>query len=97
MLAMNTNEQSLSTKEDQTMDKRWTTKFAIWVRAIGVQNLVFQMRSKGHSVSPACVYLWISGTNAPHHKKAKGLVEIAGGQLTLEDIYNHQEEVKTNE
>lgn len=84
-------------KRDQTISKRWTTNFGRWIKDFGVQNLVFQLRAMDHSVTPACIYLWIAGTCAPRADKAMEIVRIAGGELTLADVFNHQEEMKTNE
>jgi hypothetical protein len=76
-------------------DARWQTRFGSWVDEIGVFRIVDAL---GHdpdlAVTSHAVYRWLSGNCAPNPRRARALVELSGGELTLEVIYDHTREMK---
>jgi len=74
-------------------DKRWNSKFAGFVQSYGVEKLARQLR-----IAPSAVYHWMSGKTSPHPAKAISIQRIArrrGFSLTLEEIYQHSREVRS--
>ncbi len=74
---------------------RWDTQFGRWVGSYGVPRIV---RELGHdpmlSVTSHSVYEWLAGRRQPNPKRALELVNMSGGQLTLETIYHHACEMR---
>ena len=66
-------------------DRRWESKFGRFVREYGVARLAARL-----NVTPAAVYLWISGKTRPQTGKAIEICQIARPQrLSIEEIYRH--------
>lgn len=75
-------------------DKRWNSKFAGFVQDYGVENLAKRLR-----IAPSAVYHWMSGKTSPHPAKALSIQRIAkrrGLSLTLEEIYQHSRDVRSD-
>jgi len=74
---------------------RWQTDFGRWVSDVGVSHIVSAL-----GVDPALritnqtVYEWLQG-HAPSPHRAIALVQISGGRLTLEAIYEHGRAVRS--
>lgn len=73
---------------------RWKTEFGLWIAEVGVSAIV---RALQHDpdlrVTPGAVYEWLQG-HAPSYARARALVRMSGGRLTIEAIYRHGSEVK---
>ena len=73
---------------------RWGTAFGRWVSDVGVSRIVSAL---GHDpdlrVTNKAVYEWLRG-HAPRPSRAAALVELSGGRLTLEAIYDHARELR---
>jgi len=73
---------------------RWETEFGRWVGDFGVSRIV---KALAHDpdlrVTNQAVYEWLQG-HAPRPARAMALVELSGGQLTLEAIYEHGREIR---
>ena len=75
-------------------DSRWETTFGKFVRKHSVQRLVFELRSQGFSVTTTAIYYWLRpGGPNPKPKHAKAIVDLSNGELTMEDIYSHQQQI----
>ena len=73
---------------------RWETKFGRWVSETGVPRIVAALaRDPDLRVTNNTVYHWIRG-HAPRPERAQALVELSGGRLTLEAIYDHGRQVR---
>ena len=73
---------------------RWETKFGRWVSDVGVSCIVSALaRDPDLSVTNQAVYEWLQG-HAPRPARAVALVELSGGRLTLEAIYQHGREIQ---
>jgi len=70
------------------VDRRWQTRFGSWVRGYTVHRLAGDLRLTDKSV-----YDWVSGRFVPHPSHAIGIVQLAGGAISLEDVYRHRAEV----
>ena len=68
---------------------RWETDFGRWVGDFGVPRIV---KALAHDpdlrVTNQAVYEWLQG-HPPRPARAMALVELSGGRLTLEAIYQH--------
>jgi len=73
---------------------RWETKFGRWIGETGVPRIVAALgRDPDLRVTNNAVYNWLRG-HAPRPDRARALVELSGGSLTLDDIYNHSRQVR---
>jgi len=73
---------------------RWETEFGRWVSETGVPRIVAALaRDPDLRVTNNAVYHWLRG-HAPRPERAKALVELSGGRLTLEAIYDHGRQVR---
>jgi hypothetical protein len=73
---------------------RWETDFGRWVSETGVPRIVAALaRDPDLRVTNNTVYHWLRG-HAPRPERAKALVELSGGRLTLEAIYDHGRQVR---
>jgi len=73
----------------RSRDSRWRTKFGRWVADVGPSVIVDALRPDPDlRVTVGCVYGWVRGT-APRPERARALVELSRGRLTLEDVYRH--------
>lgn len=72
----------------------WDTDFGRWVGDFGVSHIVDALgRNPELRVTHQAVYSWIRG-HAPNPTRARELVRLSGGQITLDVIYRHAEEIK---
>lgn len=73
---------------------RWQTPFGQWVSDFGVSRIVSALAPNPDlRVTHDAVYHWLGG-HAPRPARAMALVELSGGRLTLEAIYQHVQEVR---
>ena len=73
---------------------RWQTDFGRWVSDVGVPRIVASLaHDPALRVTNQTVYEWLQG-HAPRPSRAMALVQMSGGRLTLESIYNHCREVR---
>jgi hypothetical protein len=77
----------------ESVSQQEETKFEQWVRRYGVSNLVHAMHALGpdYAVTFSAIYQWIRGQHEPRPAKIRGVVKIADGALTLEDVHQHFE------
>ena len=74
--------------------RRWRTYFGSWVRAYTVPRLTRELQTLGHPVTPNAVYEWLAGRVAPHPDRALAIARLSSGQVSLQDIYQHREDVR---
>lgn len=75
-------------------ERRWSTRFGRWVRQYGVTRIVADLSSDPMlRVTPNAVYMWLRG-HAPHPTRAQALTRLSGGELTIEAIYSHPQELE---
>lgn len=68
---------------------RWTTDFGRWVAEYGVPSIVAALACDPDlRVTNDAVYQWIKGVE-PRPARARALVRLSRGRLTLEAIYEH--------
>jgi hypothetical protein len=73
---------------------RWDTDFGRWVADYGVPRIVSALaRDPDLRVTNHAVYHWLKGF-APRPDRAFALVELSGGQISLEAIYRHCQQVR---
>jgi hypothetical protein len=73
---------------------RWETEFGRWVGDFGAPRIVKALaRDPDLRVTNQAVYEWLQG-HAPRPARAMALVELSGGRLTLEAIYEHGREIR---
>jgi len=76
---------------------RWQTEFGQWVSDFGVPRIVAALaRDPDLRVTNQTVYEWLQG-HAPRPTRAMALVEMSGGRLTLEAIYDHGRQMRSRE
>jgi len=72
---------------------RWHTTFGRWVDEIGVPSIVSHLSTDPDlKCTRGAVYGWLDG-HRPRPERAQALVEMSGGRLTLDAIYNHRSEL----
>jgi len=82
----------------RSRDGRWETRFGQWVDLIGVFRIVEALgEDPSLSVTSHAVYDWLRGECAPNPKRAIALVELSGGEITLDAIYRHRAEMQRAE
>lgn len=72
---------------------RRTTAFGQWIALTGVRAIQADLATQGLRVHSTAIYHWISGRAAPRITHAAALVRMSAGQLTLDAIYRHSEEL----
>ena len=73
---------------------RWETEFGQWISDFGVSRIVSALaRDPDLRITNQTVYEWLQG-HAPRPARAVALVELSGGRLTLDAIYQHSREVQ---
>ena len=73
---------------------RWETKFGRWVAEAGVPTIFAALgRDPDLRVTNNAVYNWLRG-HALRPDRARALVDLSGGSLTLDDIYDHSRRVR---
>ncbi len=76
---------------------RWQTEFGRWVGDFGVPQIVKALaRDPDLRVTNQAVYEWLQG-HPPRPARAMALVDLSGGRLTLEAIYEHGREIRRPE
>ncbi len=72
---------------------RWSTRFGRVVAEIGVPEIAKALASDpALKVPKRAVYSWLEG-HEPRPDRARALVRISGGKLSLETIYGHKREL----
>lgn len=68
---------------------RWESEFGRWVSDYGVPRIVAALaRDPDLRVTNDAVYQWLKGVE-PRPSRARALVRLSRGRLTLEAIYEH--------
>ena len=76
---------------------RWQTEFGRWVADFGVPRIVAGLaHDPSLRITNQTVYEWLQG-HAPHPARAMALVEMSGGRLTLDAIYQHGRQMRQSE
>lgn len=67
------------------------TKFERWIKRYGVNQLVTQLANRGKDTraSLGVVYAWIRGEHEPRSAKRRVILQLAAGELTLDDLDAH--------
>lgn len=73
----------------------WNTQFGNWLTGYGLSKLATQMELRGTPVTRQAVIQWRDGDTSPRPKHALAIVELAAGQLTLDDVYKHRAQLAT--
>lgn len=74
---------------------RWNTPFGRWIAEVGVQAITTNLaRHPELAVCPGAVYQWIKGAASPSYERSKALVELSGGELTIDMIRDHRRVVR---
>ncbi len=85
---------ALAQGRHRRVPSRWDTEFGRWVRDFGVSRIVASLaRDPDLRVTNQAVYEWLQG-HAPRPNRAAALVELSGGRLTLEAVYDHSRQVQ---
>ena len=75
-------------------DGRRTTVFGRWLAETGVGEVVDALADDPDlRVTANAVYEWLRG-RAPRPERARALVRLSRGRITLNDIYDHVETMK---
>jgi hypothetical protein len=73
---------------------RWDTAFGRWVSDVGIPCIVSALADDPDlRITNQTVYEWLQG-HAPRPSRAKALVDLSGGRLTLDAIYEHGREIR---
>lgn len=73
---------------------RWQTDFGKWVREVGVRAIVSEFElDPDVRCTPAAVYKWVDG-HEPRPERARALVALSRGALTLEMVYSQRREIE---
>lgn len=78
-----------------TFPRRWTTKFARFIKSYGVESLAAKL-----DVRPSAIYHWIRGSTTPRPVHAEIIQRLArerGSRLTMDDIYGHARDVRADQ
>ena len=87
-------EKALSLGRFKRDPARWDTEFGSWVREVGVPRIVSALaRDPDLRVTNSAVYQWLQG-HEPRPARARALVRLSGGRLTLDAIYDHARQVR---
>ena len=85
---------ALSKGRYRRVPSRWDTEFGRWVGDVGVPCIVSALaRDPDLRVTNQTIYEWLQG-HPPRPSRARALVELSGGRLTLEAIYDHARKVR---
>lgn len=72
---------------------RWRTRFGRFVAETGVPRIVEALASDPDlRVTRQAVYSWVAG-HEPRPDRARALVAMSEGRLTLETVYSHNREL----
>jgi hypothetical protein len=66
------------------------TRFGRWILGYGVSRLTRDLGARGQPVTRRAAYWWAAGHKMPRPAIARVLVEVAGGSISLDDIYGKQ-------
>ena len=71
---------------------RWGTRFGSWVKRYGTGNLARDVGVGlyGAPLTPKAVIQWVAGSRAPRPAHALRIVQLAGGRVSLDDIYRQR-------
>lgn len=73
--------------------RRWRTRFGKWISNMTVSAIVAELnRSPDTACTPQTVYAWLNG-RAPRPERARALVQLSGGEISLDDIYSQRDQV----
>ena len=87
-------QEALAKGRYRRVPSRWETEFGRWVGEFGVPRIVKALaRDPDLRVTNQAVYEWLQG-HPPRPARAMALVELSGGRLTLEAIYQHGREIR---
>lgn len=69
---------------------RWNTPFGRWVASVGIDTIVDELKKDPNlQVTPQAVRQWLHG-HEPRPARARALVAMSKGAITLETIYSHR-------
>jgi hypothetical protein len=71
----------------------WETPFGRFVSEYGVPALARDLTAQGEPVIPSSIYKWMAGVCNPRPQLARKLVTLSEGQLSLEAIFEHRDQV----
>lgn len=90
-------QEALAKGRYKRVPSRWETDFGRWVANFGVPQIVKALaRDPDLRVTNQAVYEWLQG-HPPRPARAMALVELSGGRLTLEAIYEHGREIRRSQ
>jgi hypothetical protein len=88
-----TRNEALARGRFKRVPSRWKTEFGQWVADVGVAGIVAALaHDPDLRVTNHAVYQWLRG-RAPRAARARALVKLSGGRLTLAMIYDHCRQV----
>ena len=73
---------------------RWQTHLGRWVCSNGVLRIATELRSAGVVVTEGAVYQWLSGRVFPRRVEGHYLIQISGGALNGQDLFDHAQAVR---
>jgi len=74
--------------------RRWQTPFGRYIAQRGIRWVVGRLEAEGLPVTPFAVYHWLAADTAPRPVFAHALVRTSGGALTLDDVYEHRQQLE---
>ena len=90
-------QEALARGRYKRVPSRWQTEFGRWVSGFGVPRIVARLaHDPDLRVTNQAVYEWLQG-HAPRPTRAMALVEMSGGRLTLEAVYEHGRQIRSRE
>jgi hypothetical protein len=68
-----------------------STKFSCWVLSYGIDNLAKDLGqvNPGARCTPRSVRHWLKGSHEPRRERIRGIVKIASGEVTTDDVLMH--------
>jgi len=73
-----------------------STKFGNWILSYGVDNVASALRqvSPRAGRTPRAVRYWLKGSHEPQRECIRGIVKIARGEVTTDDVIMHFDTVR---
>jgi hypothetical protein len=73
--------------------RRYGTRFGSWIIRFGVTQLARELAARHHPVTRHAVYKWYHGRAIPRPALARTIVSVAGGEISLDDVFAHREQL----